>query len=291
METKSYRVVRAAWAVVLILVVALTGCAGQRVLPAAGPGAAQSASPDVTFRLQTSSKDGKLMYMGTEGDLEGQANPDLIVDPGQVVEIILVNGDGGQGHNLVIEGYNKATGMVARKGQETHVIFTADQEGIFPYYSSAFQQREAGLAGRLVVGAAAARQAAGSSGQTGVVVQPAANPAVQPDVSYTLKTGMQDGRMVFIGSGGDLEGKVNPDLTAQVGAVVEIVLVNGDSIQHNISIEGLNVKSDYVDTQGQETRLTFTAGQAGTFAYFCDVPGHREEGMEGKFIVGQPAAA
>jgi nitrite reductase (NO-forming) len=34
----------------------------------------------------------------------------------------------------------------------------------------------------------------------------------------------------------------------------------------------------------------FRAGEAGEFAYFCTVPGHRAAGMEGKLIVGEPAA-
>ena len=33
-----------------------------------------------------------------------------------------------------------------------------------------------------------------------------------PAASFVLKTGLADGKMVFIGVGGDLEGKVNPDL-------------------------------------------------------------------------------
>ena len=32
----------------------------------------------------------------------------------------------------------------------------------------------------------------------------------------------------------------------------------------------------------------FRADQAGEFAYFCSLPGHRQAGMEGKFVVGAP---
>ena len=38
--------------------------------------------------------------------------------------------------------------------------------------------------------------------------------------------------------------------------------------------------------QGSSTTLEFVPAQDGTFAYYCAVPGHRQAGMEGKFIVG-----
>lgn len=111
-----------------------------------------------------------------------------------------------------------------------------------------------------------------------------------PTVSFTLTTGMAEGKMVFIGSGGDIEGIANPTLSAQPGDVVEIILINGDAIQHNIALEGLNLKSKDVMAKGEQTRLVFNAEQAGVFAYYCDVPGHRQAGMEGDLTVGKAAA-
>ncbi|HHY89657.1 MAG TPA: nitrite reductase, copper-containing [Chloroflexi bacterium] len=112
------------------------------------------------------------------------------------------------------------------------------------------------------------------------------------DRSYKLVTGVQDGRMVFIGSGGPLDGVINPELTADLGEVVEIVLVNGDSIVHNVALEGYGLKSEDIHEIGQETRLVFTADKAGAFIYFCAIPGHRQAGMEGRItITGDGAAA
>ena len=48
------------------------------------------------------------------------------------------------------------------------------------------------------------------------------------DVTYTLRTDIADGKLVFIGEAGDIKGKVNPQLNVAEGAVVQINLVNGD---------------------------------------------------------------
>jgi len=113
----------------------------------------------------------------------------------------------------------------------------------------------------------------------------------EPTISFTLITGSANGKMAFIGSGGDLEGKPNPDLVVKPGDVVEIVLKNGDGIQHNITVPDFNAKAQDVLQKDQESRIVFKADKEGTFPYYCDIPGHRQAGMEGKLIVGTPAPA
>jgi nitrite reductase (NO-forming) len=113
--------------------------------------------------------------------------------------------------------------------------------------------------------------------------------AQSPTVSFTLETGMADGRMVFISRNSETDGAANPDLNVNPGDVVEIILVNGDAVQHNIALPDFNAKSADVVQKSEETRIVFVAEQEGVFPYFCDVPGHRQAGMEGKLIVGVPA--
>jgi nitrite reductase (NO-forming) len=102
---------------------------------------------------------------------------------------------------------------------------------------------------------------------------------------------MADGKMVFIGVGGDLEGKVNPDLQVEPGAVVEVRLVNADGALHDWSVPGLGAGTEQIAGAQKETVLLFKAGKAGVYAYYCTVPGHRQAGMEGKLIVGDVAQA
>ena len=112
-----------------------------------------------------------------------------------------------------------------------------------------------------------------------------ATQTVQTDISYTLKTASEGSRLVFIGVGGEIDGQVNPDLQASVGDTVAITLVNDDGRFHDIVIDEFNAATSVFGEIGQEETVTFTVDQAGTFAYFCSVSGHRQAGMEGQLIV------
>lgn len=124
------------------------------------------------------------------------------------------------------------------------------------------------------------------------IPQEESQPAMQePTSTFTLKTSLVEGKMVFTGVGGSLEGLTNPDLTVKPGETVKIVLVNGDAVQHNLTIPDFNARTEDVTAINQETSLVFTADKEGEFAYFCDIPGHRQAGMEGKLIVGKAVEA
>lgn len=97
--------------------------------------------------------------------------------------------------------------------------------------------------------------------------------------------------MVYIGVGGAIDGKVNPVLTAADGQVVQITLINGDGAQHDIVFPDQNAKSPRVTGKGASTSIAFRATASGDFVYYCGVPGHREAGMEGQFVVTPRPAA
>jgi nitrite reductase (NO-forming) len=106
-----------------------------------------------------------------------------------------------------------------------------------------------------------------------------------PDVKYTLRSGIAEGRMVFIGVGGAMDGKVNPVLSAAVGQVVQVTLINGEGAEHDIVFPDQNTSSPHVTGKGASTTVAFRVAKAGDFVYFCSIPGHRLAGMEGKFLV------
>lgn len=53
---------------------------------------------------------------------------------------------------------------------------------------------------------------------------------------------------------------------------------------HDFVIDGLNVKTPVIMT-GKTATVTFTADKAGTYTFYCSVPGHRQKGMQGTLTV------
>lgn len=109
----------------------------------------------------------------------------------------------------------------------------------------------------------------------------------RPDVTFTLRTAIADGKLVFISEAGPTKGQVNPDLKVAEGEVVQINLVNRDGAIHDIAIPEFNVNSDQVVGKGAATAIVFRATESGTYEYLCTLPGHKAAGMVGKLIVGE----
>ena len=109
---------------------------------------------------------------------------------------------------------------------------------------------------------------------------------IRPDVTFTLRTDIADGKLVFIGESGAIKGKVNPQLHVAEGAVVQINLVNGDGAQHDISVPDFAAQSNKLNDKGASTAIVFRANKKGEFQYICSLPGHVQAGMIGKIVVG-----
>lgn len=116
---------------------------------------------------------------------------------------------------------------------------------------------------------------------------PQAAPSAEyiPDARYTLRSGIAEGRMVYIGVGGSIEGKVNPVLTAAESQVVQLTLINGEGAEHDIVFPDQDARSPRVTGRGASTTIALRATKSGDFIYFCSVPGHQQAGMQGQFVV------
>ena len=112
---------------------------------------------------------------------------------------------------------------------------------------------------------------------------------MMPNASFTLSTGVAEGKMVFIGRGGAIDGKVNPTLAVHEGDLVQITLINGEGAEHDIVLPDLHATSQRVVGRGASSVLAFRAANIGSFTCYCSVPGHRDAGMLGMLEV-QPAA-
>jgi len=112
-----------------------------------------------------------------------------------------------------------------------------------------------------------------------------------PDAKFTLRSGIAEGKMVYLGVGGSIDGKVNPVLTAAEGQFVELTLINGEGTEHDIVFPDHDAKSPRVSGKGASTTIVFRAIKSGDFIYFCSVPGHQLAGMQGQFLVTPLPAA
>ena len=107
------------------------------------------------------------------------------------------------------------------------------------------------------------------------------------DTAFTLETILEGSRLAFRGVGNEVDGVVNPTLRVNSGDLVRITLINSDGVEHDFAIPQLDVHSEHIHAIGARAEVVFTAHQAGEFAYYCTIPGHRQAGMEGKLVVGE----
>lgn len=113
-------------------------------------GLAAQVKPSVTFTLRTTLTDGGFSFTATEGKLKGTRNPVLTVKQGDVVRIILINGDGVE-HDLALPDFKVMTDHVRQPNQQSFVTFKADRPGRYAYYCTLPGHRQAGMQGWLVV--------------------------------------------------------------------------------------------------------------------------------------------
>ena len=89
---------------------------------------------------------------------------------------------------------------------------------------------------------------------------------------------------------------VAPDaMNAQVGETLNLTVTNQGQIAHDLVVcgDGPTPPTDCKDIwgfiapigAGQGAKLVATAKKAGTFTYYCSLPGHAAGGMQGKLVV------
>lgn len=84
-------------------------------------------------------------------------------------------------------------------------------------------------------------------------------------------------------SGGEYN--FNPaSLTINKGERVKLTFKNEGRLPHNLTIDELGFATDTI-AGGKTTTAEFTAEKSGTFAMYCSVGTHRQQGMEGRVQV------
>ncbi len=266
-----------------------------------GQGAATQAPTgpvDVSFTLSTSTDGHDLTFVGVGGEIDGIANPTLVVQPGDIVQITLVNGQATE-HDLVIDEFGAATGSVLALGEERSFTFVADQEGSFSYFCSIPGHRAAGMEGTIQVGET--EVATGES----IIKNPSDLPGplgsrapalVQVElVAQEVEGQLADGTTYpYFTFNGSVPG---PFIRARVGDTLEVSMRNEtqSAFVHSVDLHSVNGPGGgavYTQVQPGETKVfTFKALNPGIYVYHCaspSVPHHITSGMYGLILI-EPA--
>jgi uncharacterized cupredoxin-like copper-binding protein len=189
---------------------------------------------------------------------------------------ITLTNDGAADHDLVIEGTDFKTAILAAGESETITVNLA--EGEYTFFCSVPGHRAAGMEGTLTVTPGAAAPAGEEPAETteaeGEEVAPAAEGAASGetvaleieavDIAYDKK-----------------------ELMAPADTEFTIVVTNNGAAPHDFVIENTEFKTAMLSS-GQSETLTITL-PSGEYTYFCSVPGHRQAGMEGTLIITEVA--
>lgn len=81
--------------------------------------------------------------------MDGEDNPDLVVNEGDNVRIVFVSTSGF--HDWVVDEFDAATAQVRPEDGVTIVEFVADEAGEYEYYCSVGQHRANGMWGNFIV--------------------------------------------------------------------------------------------------------------------------------------------
>jgi len=117
---------------------------------------AQEQEPTVSFTLRGGLGSQGFEFMGVGGDIDAVRNPDLNVKVGDVVEVILINGDAsGMVHDFVIPDLEVASAKARVQNESVRVVFTVTAAGTFTYLCSepghALPEANFGMFGKLIV--------------------------------------------------------------------------------------------------------------------------------------------
>jgi nitrite reductase (NO-forming) len=193
-----------------------------------------------------------------------------ISGPADTEFTITVTNNGASPHDFVIDELGIQTKLL-NPGESETVTVNAPA-GEYTYYCSVPGHRQAGMEGTLTVSADAGQAA--------------------PEGDEAATTGNGEGASGDEAAGGATELAVSAvdiafeqkELSAPADTDVTITITNNGASPHDFVIEELGIQTKMLNPGESET-VTVNA-PAGTYTYFCSVPGHRQAGMEGTLTVG-----
>ncbi|MGD9712591.1 MAG: cupredoxin domain-containing protein, partial [Thermomicrobiales bacterium] len=175
--------------------------------------------------------------------------------PARTDVIIELRNEGAAPHNFSIDEMDVSVDIAP--GETRYVVINAPA-GEYEYYCDIPGHREAGMTGTLTVGAPA-------------------TPATTPEADTGEATVILALDIYF------------DPRAMEIPADTEVTLElrNEGAAPHNFTIYALEIS---VDLAPGETKQAVLNAPAGTYEYFCNIPGHREAGMVGTLTVTESPA-
>jgi uncharacterized cupredoxin-like copper-binding protein len=170
--------------------------------------------------------------------------------------VIHLQNTGASMHNFSIDALGISQDVIP--GETTDITINAPA-GTIDYYCAVPGHKEAGMEGTITVAES------GAAGQS-----PAAGGATAPAASGQIEIDLQDIKFV-------------PDtFTIPANTPTTVTLTNIGAVPHNFSIDALNISEDVAP--GESVDIAINA-PAGTYEYYCAMPGHKAAGMVGTLTV------
>jgi uncharacterized cupredoxin-like copper-binding protein len=215
---------------------------------------------------------------------------ELTIPANTDVTVNLTN-EGAAVHNFSIDALGIDVDLPP--GAKEDVVINAPA-GEYEYYCNVPGHKEAGMVGKLVVTEGAAAAAPGGTAAPGATpAQGSATPATPgvatPAGSTAEATPAAGGEEQAAGASNAVEVAAYDiyfepkELSIPADTDVTVRLPNKGVTAHNFSIDELGISVDIAPGATEETVIN---APAGTYEYYCDVPGHKQAGMVGTLTVG-----
>ena len=199
---------------------------------------------------------------------------DIFFDPKEVtipantpIEFDLPN-TGASPHDFSIDALKIS--VAVEPGDTGKVVINAPA-GTYEYYCNVPGHKEAGMVGTLTVKEGAPVPGAAAAGAGAApAASPAAGGEAAAPAAATFTVKLED---IFFDP---------KELTIPANTPVTIDLPNVGAAPHDFSIDALKIS---VPVEPGDTGSVTINAPAGTYEYYCNVPGHKEAGMVGTLIV------
>lgn len=214
------------------------------------------------------------------------------------VQFILPN-KGAAAHNFAIDALDISVDIAP--GDTKEIVINA-KAGEYEFYCNVPGHKEAGMIGALIVSedAAAATSAGEATPAADATPMEAASP-VAPAESDATPAGAADATPMANAATDAPAAAAEPvevvsydiyfepkEITIPANTAVTVMLPNEGVTAHNFAIDALGISVDIAPGATGEAVIN---APAGTYEYYCNVPGHKAAGMVGTLIVTEDAAA